>query len=421
VIHPPAEDPRAIQAAAEALPPLRVVAGLLGGRAAFRLSQWVSGIALLILWGAEAFATYAVALAVSAWLIVLVASGTEKALLTLAPRRGGEAFVRPLVVVSAVPYVVSLVALVLVIVVPPARDLVSYAGAAAYSAGLGLVLVLVALFRVRGRPRFDPIAVGSIGLAHLVAVPVTYAFDLRPQHVVVGLAAASAIVAAFLLLAADLFPAHERSRIELPSGFTLRTVALMGAFEISNVAAVSVLYAILSAGSHASEVALLYVGMLIAQIGVGFAVYLTRLGAPFASRRAEARGAPAAYRAACRILSRGSLAATATLGLAIPTAVVAREPGLMHTLAFAGILACSVLLTVTLLYGCFIAENADHGGRRASAIAAAAGFSTVGIASLALIPLSGALGAVAARIGGVAAQSGTALALLRREAGHRRA
>ncbi len=59
-------------------PRLRVVAVLLGGRAAFRGALVLSAPLLLALWGAAAFAPFAVAVGTTLVLSPLVGSGAEK-------------------------------------------------------------------------------------------------------------------------------------------------------------------------------------------------------------------------------------------------------------------------------------------------------------------------------------------------------
>lgn len=120
-----------------ALPGWRRLAGLVAGRAGFRIAQWVSGVGLVAAWdpavrrlrhGAGQHRVVARA---------GVGRDGEKALLALGPRPGGERLPRLLVTASLLPHAAGLVALGLALsgLAVLGEDGVLWAAAGAYSTG----------------------------------------------------------------------------------------------------------------------------------------------------------------------------------------------------------------------------------------------------------------------------------------------
>jgi hypothetical protein len=393
------------------VPAPRVAAVLLAGRAGFRLTQWASGLALLAVWGRHVFAGYATALQVSSWLIVLFSAGAEKTLLALGARQGGERVVGLLARLAAVPHLVCTAALLLSLALTGPGQGTMLAAAADYSSGFGLVLVLVAVMRLRGRAAWDPVGVGLVAAGHLALVPLVAAAGVQPWLALTVLAAASSVAAAVV------YPRAVRAAgaaAGAPRRAVLESVALMGAFELSNLAGVAVAYAILGSTSRRGEAAPLYLAMLVAQVFVGLAVYLTRLWAPRASRRAEAGGAGEQLEAGGRVLRRNAAVGAPVAALAVAAALAARKPGGTHEAALLAVVAVAIVVTAALVYGCYLVENADPRGRRASASGAVAGFVVVCACSALLVPVAGAVGCAAALAVGVSAQSAVVASRLRR-------
>lgn len=402
----------ALGSAVAALPDRRRVTVLVAGRGAWRVAQWVSGIGLLAAWGRAGFATYATALATSAWLIVLVSAGAEKALLALVPRGGGRRLTRLLITVALVPHLAGLAVLAVAVagwggVLP--------AAAAAYSTGVGLVLVLVAVLRLRGQLLWDPIGVGVLGLAHLLVVPAAHLSGWPPQAALAALALAPSAAAALLL--GEVARGGTRTAGERGPGLVLvlSTVAFLGATEVANVAGAALTYRVLGAGPHRADAGVLYLALVIAQVFLGLVLYLTRLAAPQVARDAETAGPAAALELGRVVFRRTAATAAVALGVAVPAMVLTSERG--RVLVFGAALVATTLAEGGVLYGCYWAENADASGRRACAIAAVTGLFAVAVAAVALVPLGGGVGALTAILSGAAVQSATAAALLSRSPG----
>lgn len=395
-----------------ALPGRRRLAALVAGRAGLRLAQWVSGIGLLAAWGPAVFATYATALATSAWLMVLVSAGAEKALLALGPRRGGERLPRLLVRFSMAGHGVGLTLLALAAV---GQGSVLRAAATAYSTGVGLLMVLIAVLRLRGRQGWDPAGVSVIAGAHLLVVPIVHLTGIAPPAALAVLALAATGAAALLLRVVVRDRTWRLAEGPQPGVLSVvSTVAYLGATEIASLVGAALVYRELAESPDRRDAAALYLALVVSGALLALVLYLTRLAAPHLARHVDAAGPAAALALGGTVFRRTAAAATVALAVAVPAVTLVLDGGPVRVAAFAAALVAVVLAEGGVLYGAYWAENANAAGRRACAVAAVAGLVAVAVAARVLVPLGGGTGALTAFLAGAAVQAATAAALLRR-------
>lgn len=384
---------------------------LLGGRATFRLSAWISGVALLALWGSDRFAPYATAMGVTGWLITVSASGTEKAALALLPRHGGADLRRFFVRLAMIPVGLSIVVCSVVLAAIGSSALLP---AAVYSTSIGALSVLVALLRLHGVAAWDTAAFATIGLAHLGVILVAHVSGIGPVGVLWALAATTVIVV-LLVLIPVLRSGHTPTQGSPPRRLqVLETVALMGGVEILNTIGVAVVYVLLRVHSPPGETSLMYVLILVSQAFTGAFLYLLRLAVPDASIRG-ATDPRAAGRLAARLFG---WTAAATSVVTVSCAVLAwygPATGPVRIAALAAALVAGLLGFAGATYASMRLETRDRAGRHLATAAAVAGVLGVAAAAAVLVPRSGALGALTAMLLGTAVQSLAGWTWLRRQ------
>ena len=133
------------------------VAALVGSRMAYRLAMYGAGVAFLVLWGEREFAMYAAATGAFGWLL-LASTGPEKAALAILPRARKAVLERLFILVAVTPFALTTIGYLGVRAGSGSGAMARYLAAAAVTAGVGCCAVLVALYRVRGRPHADSLA-----------------------------------------------------------------------------------------------------------------------------------------------------------------------------------------------------------------------------------------------------------------------
>ncbi|MFC7548607.1 hypothetical protein [Plantactinospora sp. GCM10030261] len=369
----------------------------MAGRGAYRVALYGAGLGLLALWGEGEFARYASAIGSVTWLTLLVASGPEKAALALIPRPGGPPLERLFTVLAALPF--SLCAVVWLVLAaaggPPAAR---YAAAAAVTSGVGCCTVLVALYRLRGRPLADPAAFLGIAAGYAAAVGLAVRPGLTASGVLALLVGVLLVVNMALLGGlARQRPASRRVRPARPAGLAaLWAAAVLGVGELLSAASVSVLYAVFAATGDAAQTSqfyLLIVASAVLSAGWG---YLLRIRQPQVVGWLRRSDAGAGWRLAGRLLG-------AVLALGVPlTAVLAIAIAWDVPRGVLGPAAVVLELAIfaTTVSALLLVENIDAGGRRWSATVALIQFLTVAVAGWLLVPTAGAVGGFVALIGG---------------------
>jgi hypothetical protein len=394
-----------------ARPPVRPVGpglllSLVAGRGAWRVAINLSNVGLLAAWGAVVFAGYASAVGRTVALIPLVSCGVEKAALKLIPR---ARVARPLLVgaffavgcLLALPFLAwAGVAVVwrwsgtapLQLAVVPLQAL------------LGLNLVLVGLARALGRPRHDPLNFLALAAVLLLLTAMAAGVGLPPLGVVLAELAAVAALDIALLRALPVAPRFTGllRRRGLLRGL-LRTMALIGAYDVAVGVSLSLVFVTLSATRFRGESGLLLlVVSLWSLLFNGFA-YLLRVFQPQVSVALRAGGMQA-RQPALRLARLAAVAVAGGLGLLGVAALLGGGlPAVLRglPLPLAAALVLLPRLPVLALAGgaTWLLENADPGSLRLAATAAAGGLAGVAVLSVMLVPWLGAPGAVLALSG----------------------
>jgi hypothetical protein len=380
---------------------------LVAGRGAWRVAINLSNVGLLAAWGTTVFAGYASAVGRTVALVALVSCGVEKAALKLLPRARGA---RPLLVAAllavgcllALPFLAWAAAAgiwgrsgtePLALAVVPLQAL------------LGLNLVLVGLARALGRPRHDPLNFIALAATLLLLTAMALGLGLPPLGVVLAELAAVVALDVALLRALPVAPrfAGLLRRRALLRGL-LRTMALIGAYDLAIGASASLVFVALGAsGFRAESGLLLLVISLWSLLFNGFA-YLLRVYQPQVSVALSRAGGVDGRRHALRLARlaaagvagwAGLLGAAVLLGGGLP-AVLRELP-----LPLAAALVLLPRLPVVALAGgaTYLLENGDRGSLRLAATAAAGGLVGVAVLAAALVPRLGAPGAVLALAG----------------------
>jgi hypothetical protein len=394
-----------------ARPPVRPVGpglllSLVAGRGAWRVAINLSNVGLLAAWGAVVFAGYASAVGRTVALIPLVSCGVEKAALKLLPR---ARVARPLLVAAfltigcllALPFLAWVAADAvwrrsgtepLQLAVVPLQAL------------LGLNLVLVGLARALGRPRHDPLNFLALAAVLLLLTAMAAGVGLPPLGVVLAELAAVAALDIALLRALPVAPRFTGllRRRGLLRGL-LRTMALIGAYDVAVGVSLSLVFVTLSATRFRGESGLLLlVVSLWSLLFNGFA-YLLRVFQPQVSVALRAGGMQARQQA-LRLARLAAVAVAGGLGLLGVAALLGGGlPAVLRglPLPLAAALVLLPRLPVLALAGgaTWLLENADPGSLRLAATAAAGGLAGVAILSAVLVPWLGAPGAMLALSG----------------------
>jgi phenylacetate-CoA ligase len=227
---------------------------------------------------------------------VLTSSGPEKAALALIPRAGGRALERLFIGLAVVPFAAATLAYAVLTAARVAGTVREYVAATAGAAGVGCCAVLVALYRLRGRPRADALAYCAIAAGFGLAVALAAGARLGVGGVLAVLWAVTALIVAVLLAGLLRHPgptgAGRKSTVE-----AVRAAAVLGVSEIVSAGSVSILYTVLALVGEATETSRFYLLMIIGgggRLAVGRAVGpLGRRGRRGPDRRRGRRRPPA--------------------------------------------------------------------------------------------------------------------------------
>lgn len=380
---------------------------LVAGRGAWRVAINLSNVGLLAAWGAAVFAGYASAVGRTVALIPLVSCGVEKAALKLLPR---ARVARPLLVAAflgvgcllALPFLAWVAAEAvwrrsgtapLQLAVVPLQAL------------LGLNLVLVGLARALGRPRHDPLNFLSLAAVLLLLTAMAMTLGLPPFGVVLAELAAVAALDVALLRALPVAPrfAGLLRRRGLLRGL-LRTMALIGAYDVAVGASLSLVFVTLSATRFRGESGLLLLVISLWSLLFNGFAYLLRVFQPQLSVALGRAGGTQARQHALRLARLAAAGVAAWVGLLGVAALLGGGlPAVLRDLPLplAAALVLLPRLPVLALAGgaTWLLENADPGSLRLAATAAAAGLAGVAILAVLLVPWLGAPGAILALSG----------------------
>ncbi|MFE5457611.1 hypothetical protein [Nocardia sp. NPDC056564] len=364
-----------------ALPAARTVASLVAGRGGFRIAYHGIALGLLAIWGADVFAVYASAVGATAW-IALLSSGPEKAVLKLVPRlpHTAAAVVRTALVTAAVPVAIAL----LLVVATAGSPAVVYPLAAAWSAGVGLMTVAVAVHRAAGRPARD--SLGFLVLAVLLAASVVLAAvgDLSPAGELALLVLVTLGVAAWsgraVAPVASLLTRPRRG----VTGAVLRAELMLGLYEPLGSAGVGVLYAVLALSDQRDSSTTLYLALLISSVVGSLTLYLLRIYQPVSSLRLRGAGGPAGMVLARRLLTAALI--SGVLGCAL---VAMLAENLSATALIALLLGFEIPIHAVISLALFVLENAGRHELTIAASSAAIQFGAVVLLAAVLVPAHG--------------------------------
>lgn len=369
---------------------------LVFGRGAFRLSQLASTVALLPLWGAARYGTYAGAVAVFSWIIALLVAGPEKTVLKLLPRapRTGPLIIDAAGALLWVLPVPVLLAFAVAAAVAPHGPVAVYLGVAAMATTMGALLLLVGLHRAGGRPRYDSraflaLTVAQVGLLGLAAL------GLAPLGYVAGMVLAQTVLCVVLLVRLGRPSLAIRSR----PAFVRRiwwTVVLMGSPDVCLYLCTSVLVALLAASSFHEQVGPFVAVDIVWSAGVNFLIYGLRVYAPWVSVRLVGARGGGARRAARRIAAwvvAGELSFISSV-VTVWAATDVLEGGAIAV--WAVLFAALTPMLVALILAGYVVENSDAPSTRITGLATAAGLVAATLVGIVAVPLAGGVGALVA-------------------------
>lgn len=385
------------------LPAARTVVSLVVGRGGFRIAYHGIALGLLAIWGADSFAVYASAVGATAW-IALLSSGPEKAVLKLLPRlpHTAAAVVRTALLTAAVPLVIA----VLLVVVTAGSSAVVYPLAAAWSAGVGLMTVAVAVHRAAGRPARD--SRGFLVLAVLLAVSVVVVAvgGLSPAGELALLVVVTLGVAAWSARGtAPSLPTRSRRGV---TAAIVRAELMLGLYEPLGSAGVGVLYAVLALSDQRDSSTTLYLALLISSVVGSLTLYLLRIYQPVSSLRLRGAGGQAGIDLARRLLT------AALISGVLGCAVVAALAGNLAAAALVALLLCfEIPIHAVVSLALFILENAGRRELTIAAASAATQFGTVVVLGALLVPVHGPPAALWVLVASYAVLAATTLPRLR--------
>ncbi|GAB4588124.1 hypothetical protein [Nocardia sp. IFM 10818] len=387
------------------LPTIGTVLSLLAGRGAFRIAYHTMALMLLAFWGAEVFGVYAGAVGATAW-IALLSSGAEKTVLKLVPRlpRTANAVVRTAVLTSAAPLAIA----ALCTVVAAGSAAVVYPLAAAWSAGLGLLTVVVAVHRAAGRPSRD--SRGFLMLTALLLIATGAGTRLTPagQLLLLAMITCGAALWSARGIGVALSATSARPRRHVTAA-VLRSELLLGLYEPLGAASVGVLYAVLALGSRHGDSTTLYLALLVSSVVGSLLLYLLRIYQPASSVRLRGTGA----RAGIDIARRLFVIALAGSGVGCVLAAVAAGP-FSGTALLVVLLCFEIPLHALVSLALFLLENTGSRELIIAATGAAAQFAAVVVLAPLLIPAHGPVAALWALVASYAVLAAAALVRLGR-------
>jgi len=382
-----------------AMPRPTMILRLVAGRGAFRIGVQVMAVALVAVWGVDAFGHYANALGLFAWLPLAIAA-PEKAALKVLPRTRllTPALARMTLALSAAPVLALLAVLVPVALAAPTSALTTYLAAASWMALSGLLTTVSGLHRLRGRPGLDAVAFGASAGVVLVVTAVTSLVAWAPQFHLLLLVTGTGVVTgcALAALPRDWLRPGARWRHGL-LGRLVRTTAMLGVSDVVDTLGASTLYLVLALSGRVTDSGPLYLALLGCTMVCQLVFYLLRVGQPTTSARLRGTGGTAGRIRASGLLRVGERygltcgAVFALLALVPAFRDVALGDGSLPVAL--GVVAClEVGLFVIVMYASYLLENTNDSILVVTASSAVLGLVAVVVLALALVPLLGAVG-----------------------------
>jgi hypothetical protein len=376
---------------------------LVAGRGAWRLALVLSNVGLLAIWGQAVYAQYAAVFGRTVALVPLVSCGVEKAALKLVPR---ARLARPLLVsgflavgcLLGLPFLAwALAALAL------GRGGLFPVVVVAMQAQLGLNFVLVALARALGRPRHDVRNFAALSGALLAITALAFIAGLTPLGVTVAELLVTVALNVALLRALPVSPGvgRLRGRRRLLGGL-VRTMALIGAYDLAAATALSLVFVVLAATPYRGDAGWLLLITTLWSLAFNGFTYLLRVFQPQVSVALGRAGGPNARRYALRLARLAALGVAAWLALlggvalALGGDALAWLRGLPLPLLAGAVLLPRLPLLALAGGASYVLENADGRSLRLAAVAAASALAGVLALTLLLVPRAGAPGAVLA-------------------------
>lgn len=362
-------------------PAARTVVSLVAGRGGFRIAYHGIALALLAIWGTEVFAVYASAVGATAW-IALLSSGPEKAVLKLVPRLPltSGAVVRTAMLTSAVPLIVA----VLMIAATLGSAVVVYPLAAAWSAGVGVLTVVVAIHRAAGRPVRDSRGFLLLAVLFVASVSVVAIGGFSPAAQLAQLVVLTLGVAAWSARgAAPVGSLRARPRRGITAAI-VRAELLLGLYEPLGSAAVGVLYAVLALSGQRDGSTTLYLALLVSSVVGSGTLYLLRIYQPVSSLRLRGAGGQAGVGVARRLLIAALIIGALGCGL------LAAVAGQLSAAVLIVLLLClEIPLHALVSLALFLLENAGRRELTVAALSAATQFAAVVVLAAVLVPAHG--------------------------------
>ena len=395
---------------------IQLLLGLVAGRATFRLVLYGANVALLAGWGHHTYARYAAASGALVWVVALAQAGPEKAALKLVPRPGhsrGAIVGGLLAIVRYVPLAFAALAAIAVAIDQQAVAAL-YLAAAAQSVAIGLNVAGVALQRALGRAGRDIFNFALLSAAWVILTALALVTHMQPA---LYLLSQCLVTVAVTELTSSGLRAPTQSIFGRPG--VLRslseTVALMGVYDVAALVATSAVFLVLPLTRNAAQSGDLYLAVTGWGIALSFFIYALRVFQPRISLWLAGEGRVTGRRRA-RTMAAWALGLNVAWLLVVAVVRLAGgfrklPPGLVTTVVLTALLLSRSPVSGLMLVSAYLLENADDGSLRAVAAGAAGGFALVVVASIAVIPFFGAVGAIWALATGELVQ---ALVVLRR-------
>jgi hypothetical protein len=409
-----------VTAVAATIPRPAVILRLVAGRGTFRIGVQIMAIVLVAVWGTGTFAAYANALGMFTWLSIAVAT-PEKTALKVLPRTRllVPALAETALILSCVPVLALLAALVAAAALAPVSATTTYLAAATWMACTGLLMTVSGLHRLRGRPDLDAAAFGCSAGVVLLATAATWHFGLAPPIHLLLLVAGTVLVTGYALATLPrgwLRPGPGSGHRLLPR--FARTTALLGTTDVLDTLGPAVVYLALAASGQLTGSGPLYLAMLGSTMVGQLVFFLLRVAAPATSARLRGTGGAAGRVRALRLLR---LAERAGVGFAVGFAVVAGLPATRVWLTGANLAGALVVLVgieiglfLAVLYAGYLLENTDDKILVVTSTSALAGLLATGVLAVVLVPLLGAAGGLAVLVLAVTVKGSTMRRMLLR-------
>lgn len=383
-----------------AIPRPTMILRLVAGRGAFRIGVQVMAVALVAVWGADAFGHYANALGLFAWLPLAIAA-PEKTALKVLPRTRllTPALARMTLALSAAPVLALLAVLVPVALAAPTSVLTTYLAAASWMALSGLLTTVSGLHRLRGRPGLDAVAFGASAGIVLAATAITSLVAWTPQFHLLLLVTGTAVVTgcALAALPRDWLRPVARWRHSLLRRL-VRTTVMLGVSDVVDTLGTATLYLVLALSGRVTDSGPLYLALLGCTMVCQLVFYLLRVGQPTTSARLRGTGGTAGRIRASwllKVAERYGLicgAAFALLALVPSVRDLVLGDGVALPVALGVVAFLEVGLFVVVTYATYLLENTNDSILVVTASSAMLGLVAVVVLAVTLVPLLGAVG-----------------------------